>query len=117
VDAKGRHALKKADSDGHGNLQVRLLQPVPEARVKYLDSSCGFRHSLLHLCLNVFLAKAVPEAGFRLRGIHLLGLRGTLQNTMTGKQHGFIGLAVGIHCICSRSLLQSSRKDAPGGIL
>ena len=47
----------------------------------------------MHLCVNVFLAKAVLQAGFRLRGILLPGLRGTLQNTMTGKHHGTMGIA------------------------
>lgn len=53
VHAKGRHALQKADSDGHGNLQVRLLQPVPKARVKDFDFSSGFRHSFVHPSLGV----------------------------------------------------------------
>jgi hypothetical protein len=32
--------------------------------------------------MNVFLAKAVLQAGFQGPGIHLPGLRGTFQNTM-----------------------------------
>jgi hypothetical protein len=39
LNAEGGHLLKKADGAGHGNVDVGLLQPVAEARIKQLDFS------------------------------------------------------------------------------
>jgi MoaA/NifB/PqqE/SkfB family radical SAM enzyme len=62
--------------------------------------------------VNVFLGKAFLQAGFRLRGIHLPGLRLTFQNTMTGKQRSAMQVAPA--CDSMKEMAISQKKTLHG---
>ena len=56
LHAKGRHPLQQPGGVGHGDVEVRLLHPIAEARVEQLGFS-GF--SCLHLTLHPFASDPV----------------------------------------------------------
>ena len=73
VDAEGGHVLQQADGIRHGDVDLRLLHPVPKACIEDLDLS-GFRflHLSLRLVVKIFFAEDGLHPGFRFCAVCLL---------------------------------------------